>query len=390
MELGGAQTCVICGGSRCQSFYRAKDVPVFQNVLFPDRAAAINSAVGDLDLNLCQDCNMIWNAAFDPAKVDYSTDYENTQSHSPYFAAYMTRLAEHLVKDLGISGKQVVEIGCGKGSFLDLICSAGGNKGVGFDPSFRPELHKANPDIQVIQDYYSAKYSDIKGDLYCCRHVLEHINNPLGFLRNLREAMDEHQALMYFEVPSVHWILKNGAFWDLFYEHCNYFSRDAVYRLFGDSGFEVMSIREEFDGQYFWILARPVCPGNTLKLKTRLELSLVDHVQRFLADIESKFVSVNEMLKGSNYGETVIWGAAAKGVTLLNSLKLNDQQMPFVVDINPLKQGFYVPRTAQKVVSPSFLKELKPKRIIVMNPIYLEEVKSTLRELSVEAEVAAI
>ena len=72
----------------------------------------------------------------------------------------------------------------------------------------------------------------------------------------------------------------------------------------------------------------------------------------------------------------VVWGAGSKGVTFLNTL--NNLSIEYVVDINPRKQGMYLPGTGQMIVPPAFLRDYQPAVIIVMNPIY----KSAIRQLT--------
>jgi C-methyltransferase C-terminal domain len=82
----------------------------------------------------------------------------------------------------------------------------------------------------------------------------------------------------------------------------------------------------------------------------------------------------------------VIWGGGAKAVGFLNMLKVTDA-IPYVVDINPTKQGRYLPGTGQRIVPPDFLKEFQPQIVVLMNPIYRQEVEDQLRRLGVIAKV---
>jgi len=85
----------------------------------------------------------------------------------------------------------------------------------------------------------------------------------------------------------------------------------------------------------------------------------------------------------------VVWGAGSKGVTFLNVLN-GVGDISHVVDVNPHKRGRFVPGTSQEVVGPEFLRVYRPDRVVVMNAIYLEEIRGMLRELGVDAEVDAV
>jgi hypothetical protein len=83
---------------------------------------------------------------------------------------------------------------------------------------------------------------------------------------------------------------------------------------------------------------------------------------------------------------TVVWGGGSKGVTFLNTLKIQDQ-IEYVVDINPRKQGMYIAGTGQRIVSPEFLQDYQPDALIVVNPIYQGEVQQLAGILGLTTDV---
>ena len=87
-----------------------------------------------------------------------------------------------------------------------------------------------------------------------------------------------------------------------------------------------------------------------------------------------------------NQRKVVVWGAGSKGVTFLNILKAQGE-IDSIVDLNPHKQGKYVPGTGHPVVSPEYLKEFQPDTVIVMNPIYADEIAGSLKAMNVPAEI---
>ena len=85
----------------------------------------------------------------------------------------------------------------------------------------------------------------------------------------------------------------------------------------------------------------------------------------------------------------VVWGAGSKGVTFLNIFK-NHDSLEYVVDINPHKQGKFVPGTGQPIVDPPFLSSYKPDVVFVMNPLYRQEIAARLADLSVQADLILV
>ncbi len=83
-----------------------------------------------------------------------------------------------------------------------------------------------------------------------------------------------------------------------------------------------------------------------------------------------------------------VWGAGSKGVTFLNALKVGGE-IGNIVDLNVHKQGKFVPGTGHQVVSPMHLQEYQPDIVIVMNPIYTEEIAQSLKDMGVNAVMVA-
>ena len=83
-----------------------------------------------------------------------------------------------------------------------------------------------------------------------------------------------------------------------------------------------------------------------------------------------------------------VWGAGSKGVTFLNALKVGEE-IGNIVDLNVNKQGKFVPGTGHQVVSPDHLKQYQPDIVIVMNPIYTDEIAQSLKDMGVNATMVA-
>jgi C-methyltransferase C-terminal domain len=101
-----------------------------------------------------------------------------------------------------------------------------------------------------------------------------------------------------------------------------------------------------------------------------------------------KWKDILEKLRQSRR-RTVLWGGGSKGVAFLTTLG-GVNEIDYVVDINPFKHGTYMPGTGQKIVPPAYLKEYRPDVVIVMNPIYRDEIRSDLEKMNVAAEVITV
>ncbi len=388
-------TCQSCGAKGLEVFYEARQIPVHSCLMVSSREEALAFPKGDLVLALCPGCGFIQNTAFDPAAHRYSTDYEETQSFSPRFMEFARELCARQIKRYGLRGKTILEIGCGKGEFLVLLCEMGGNKGIGIDPGYRPERTKseAASRIEFIQDFYSEKHAHLTADYVCCRHTLEHIYPVREFVGTIRKTLaGKNRVIVFFEVPDVSRVLAERAFWDVYYEHCAYFTLGSLARLFRAAGFEVLDLYKGYGDQYLMLECRPGNGSAGRRFAEEDDLAeTARHVAQFRADVGEKFARLRaELAEFSRRGQrVVIWGSGSKAVAYLTTLGITDE-IEYVVDINPHKHGKFLAGTGHEIVGPEFLKRYKPDGVLVMNPIYCDEIRADLGRLGLEPRMTAL
>ncbi|MCC7207429.1 MAG: methyltransferase domain-containing protein [Anaerolineae bacterium] len=368
-----------------------RNVPTHCNLLFSERAEALAVARGDLVLAFCPACGHVFNTAFDPSRMHYTQQYENSLHFSPRFQQFVEAQAAGLIARYDLHGKTIVDVGCGKGDFLKLICEMGGNHGVGFDPSYVFDGAEP-PHVRFVQDFYSEKHTDVPADLVCCRQVLEHIEDPARFVAMVKRAAGARQAnhdqggvRIFFEVPNVLYTLRDLGIWDLIYEHVSYFSPASLRRLFEGQGMRVLDVAEVYGGQFLTLdAALDGAPGDA---PAPLDSALPALVETFAASYAQKLAGWRAWLAGLRAagGKAVAWGAGSKGVTFLNVLGAGDE-VSAIVDINPRKQGMLVAGTGQRIVPPDALPELRPDAVLIMNPLYVSEIQSTVHGLGLKPD----
>jgi len=148
-------SCPNCEKGFLSPFYRAGDIPVHSCLLMASREEAMHYPRADLELGWCRKCGFISNLRFDPSYREYDSSYEETQGFSARFSRFQTALVDRLIKNYGIRRKTVLEIGCGKGEFLSLLCRRGDNRGIAVDPACVPERIpvELRRRLTIIRDY---------------------------------------------------------------------------------------------------------------------------------------------------------------------------------------------------------------------------------------------
>ncbi len=389
--------CPACGGEGATVFFTAPSVPVACNVLHRTRGDALATARGEVRLALCGGCGLAFNETFDEGLLRYSGEYENALHFSAEFRRYAADLAQNLARRHALRGKRVVELGCGDGSFLSLLCREGGCEGVGYDPAHDPSRSAVEPgvSVRIERTLYGpgATPPPPRADLVVCRHTLEHVPRPLEFLREVRRTIGESNgaagAAVFFEVPDFAYTLEGGGIWDILYEHCNYFTHESLRTLFERAGFTPTASGSVYGGQFLTIEARPASGAAEVSpVDTR---RLAELAAAFGRGFEEKVSFWRGMLRRlSEQGRTAaLWGAGTKGVMFLNIMGEDGAAVESVVDVNPRKHGCYIAGTGQRIVAPAGLVRDGggPEVVIVMNPVYRWEIGEQLASMGTRAEV---
>jgi hypothetical protein len=390
--MDNAKLCPSCGDGPVEIFHRTGPVPSNSCLLFQNREEAVQCEKGHIALGFCPHCGFIHNTAFLSEKTHYTGAYEATQRFSPTFTAFQEEVASDLVTRYRLRGKCLMEIGCGMGEFLSLLCQKGDNQGLGIDPAVDVERARTETSGQIhfIKDYFRQEHGRHRPDFICCKMTLEHIPEVSQFIRTLQLALAERPAVpIFFQVPEATRIFKTGAFEDIYYEHCSYFSPDSLRRLFHQHGFEVTSLRTGYDGQYLLLEARSSSHSQAVQCSASEMEDLRNDVEKFSKTFAQKMTYWSSLLSSFSKGKVALWGSGSKAVAFLHALN-SGQSITQVVDIDPYRQGHFMPGTGQQIIPPEGLCASPPEAVIVMNPIYCKEIAASLSALSLHPQLMSL
>jgi hypothetical protein len=376
-------------------------VPVNSVLLVNSRAEALDFPRGDIRLAVCPACGFVSNVAFDEALTQYDARYEATQGYSPTFNKFHRALARELIDRYDLRDKEIIEIGCDKGDFLTMLVEMSGGRGVGFDPAYVPGRHPspAADRLTFIADFYSEKYASYHADFICCKMTLEHIPAVGEFIATVRRSIgDRGETVVFFQIPNARYVLCDVAFWDVYYEHCSYFTKGSLARLFRANGFAVEQLWTAYDDQYLMIAARldeeqgekgaiesVFSDEETPAQAVEMAAYFADHC----ATARESWRATLADWRASGQ-KVVLWGGGSKAVAFLTTLGLTPAELAYAVDINPIKTGTFLAGAGQEIVAPAFLRDYRPDVVILMNPVYREEVGRDLAALGLSPEIRTL
>jgi SAM-dependent methyltransferase len=373
---------------------------VHQNVFGRTREDALGVARGTLDVVRCAACGLTRNAAFDSSRVRYDASYDVDQSRSPRFVAHLDEVCARIEARCAPSALDVVEIGCGQGTFLGHLAARLGSRlrsAVGFDPAFRGE--QALPaNVRVVPRAFDA--ASLAGlaaapMLVVLRHTIEHVPSPVAFLRSIVAALRGAPIDVFVETPDADYTIRNKVVHDLYYEHCSLCSARALEQTMRAVGLSDIAVDRAFGGEYLVAFASSdpagAAPGRA-EAARRAEPTAPEATRHEVAAFADACAAFGprwraRIREARECGKVAVWGAAGKGVTFLGLVDPGGDLVDAVVDTHPAKAGLFVPGTAHPIVGPDRAQALGVRTVIVMNDNYVAEIEARCRASGWDAEV---
>lgn len=382
---GLRKKCPACGGRDLLPSVTFEALPVLCNALHASAASARAAATGRFQAAFCRNCTHFFNAAFEEERIGYTQSYENSLHFSSRFVAFVEDLTQRLSRTYALAGKTAIDVGCGKGDFLKRLCASCGAMGIGFDKSFEEDRGAAVSGVRFVNDWFGEAYADLRPDFLSCRHVIEHIAEPLAFLQALRGHPGiRPETVFYLEVPNALYTLRDLGIWDLIYEHVSYFTGQSLRTAVEVAGFEVLNAGTSFGDQYLFIEARPGAKRLPTEAADTCEIEML--ARKFERAHRDKVAHWQDCLATRDPEKTVIWGAGSKGITFVNVVPLG-ARVAALVDVNTHKQGRFAPGTGTPVLAPEALCGRSVDMIVAMNPLYRPEIAGIAAALGVDAEI---
>ncbi|MGC8603011.1 MAG: methyltransferase domain-containing protein [Desulfomonilaceae bacterium] len=340
--------------------------------------------VGELNMFVCKDCGFVFNSTYDINKIGFGPRYDNVPDYSPVALDYQEKLIKYLLIERRIQNKKILEIGCGQAGFLKqlVVKPEYGNTGLGFDPSYRGEGNLFEGRLQIERSYFPKDDPTIQADVAMCRQVIEYASDPVSFLKDIKRALiDSSESRLFLETGCIDWILTNSAFCDIYYESGSRFSISSIERAANLAGLQLVSVDRVFGGKYLWF---EMCIWRGQQTPVEDPRSLAEKASHFQENEKRMVQSLKNKIASIIPKKVAIWGASAKGTTLASLVDPSGELITCLVDINPNKQGCFIPVTGHPIARFSDLPQIGVTTAIVTNSNYFGEISNMLVSAGVE------
>lgn len=378
--------CRSCGGQDLLPFLDLGSTPVANALLkAPDEPAP----AFPLQVGFCPACSLVQLLHVLAADDIFDAEY-------PYFSSFSESLDVHsrqhvadLLRDRGLDTHSfVIDVASNDGYLLRHLL-APGVRVLGVEPTPGPAAAAVAAGVPTVQEFLGPETAAAlvaehgPADVVLANNVMAHVPDLRGFVKGLATLLAQ-DGILQVENPGVGALLEHTEFDTIYHEHFCYFSTLAVERLMAPEGLHLNDV--EFfpalqGGTLRWTCSRT--PGRTDRAEQQLAaeraqglhtpepfLAFGERVRTLQADLRALLQRVT-----ADGGSLAAYGAAAKGATLLNATGLDASLIDFVVDLNPHKQGRWMPGAKIPIVDPSVLLERQPDHVLVLAWNYIDEVR---------------
>lgn len=321
--------------------------------------------VVELDIYQCISCGLVQHRL---PPVSYYRDVIRAVAYSPEMGAFRIGQLGDWVQKYGLSSKRILEIGSGRGEYLDLLQIAGAKQVFGIENSCASVATAKSRGFDVRHGYLSAGFENPWRselfDAFAIFSFMEHWPDLNGSLRVLQNILVDG-AVGLVEVPNFEFILANGLYSEFTTDHIYYFDHQSLRTVLECNGFEVVSIKSVW---HDYILSAQVKKRSLIK---------ADGFKEKQAKIVGELHSFTDRFTRN---QVVVWGAGHQALAVIALANLQSR-VSHVVDSATFKQYKYTPGSHLLIKSPDSLTQDRPDAIIVMAAAYSDEVARAVADL---------
>jgi SAM-dependent methyltransferase len=356
------------------------------NALLREDQLSSGESTWPLDLAWCPTCSLAQITVTVPPEILFR-DYAYFSSFSETMVAHARQIADRLRADRRLGHNSLaVEIASNDGYLLQWYHKAG-IPVLGIEPARNIARVAEQNGIRTISEFFGSGFakdlldSGIRADVIHANNVLAHVADLNGVVEGIATLLKPN-GVAVIEAPYLKDLLDHVEFDTIYHEHLCYFSLTALSHLFEKHGLTIVDVeRMAIHGGSLRIYAEhsPAAQKPSVIELLKEESSWVRDAgcyQSFgqqVMSLRTDLVTLLEELKADGK-RIAVYGASAKGSTLLNYFGIGGELLEYVVDRSTVKQGYFTPGTHLKIFDPKRLVEDQPDYCLLLTWNFAEEI----------------
>lgn len=330
---------------------------------FPDINNVEDEKGVDILLYECPYCGLI-QAAGEP--VPYYRDVIRATGVSAKMREFRIRQYRDWIKENDLQDKKILEVGCGKGEYMDFMEAAGGNV-TGIEHLQESVAYGQSKGHRIYRQFIEDHNTVIEGgpyDAFYIMNFLEHIPDPGEFIQGIAANLTDN-GVGIVEVPNIDMILAQSLYSEFIQDHLSYFTSSSLRNILELNGFEVLECKSIW---YDYILSATV--------RRRKKMDTSKFAER-MASMKKETDMFLDMMEAKGY-RTAVWGAGHQALANLSLLNMDDR-ITCVIDSAEFKQNKYTPATHLPIYGPDYLDNGIIKAVLIMAAGYSDEIKQIIQ-----------
>ena len=336
-----------------------------------------------LKIFFCELCYLVQTHDFASRRELFNKNYVYFSGFSKTWINHLKKFVSALENRLFLNKNSfIVEIASNDGTLQEIL-SKKNYKSLGIEPTNSTAKVAEAKGLAVIKKFFgkelaiNLKEKNLKADLIVANNVLAHVPNINDFISGLKILL-KPKGIITIEFQHLLNIIKKNQFDTIYHEHYSYLSLISAKNIFLKHNLEIFDAEKlSTHGGSLRIFIKHI--SDLSKKKSLSFKNIVDEEKKFGLDkigVYKNFQNKVENVKKNflmfikkckkNKNKLCAYGAAAKGNTFFNYLKIKSIHIPFVVDKNPFKVGKYLPGSKIIVKDEKFLIQNKPDYILIL------------------------
>ena len=387
--------CRICEKKLEKTFVNLGYAPLSNSYLKKNMIK--NEKKNPLHVLICTKCLLVQLEEFESPKNIFS-DYAYFSSYSKTWLNHAEKYAKKMKKRLNLdSNNLVMEIASNDGYLLQYFKKYK-IPVLGIEPAKNIAKIAKKKEIPTITKFFSTKLakelkkSEKQPDLLLGNNVLAHVPKLNDFVEGLKILL-KPQGVITLEVPHILKLIEKNQFDTIYHEHFSYFSLITLKKLFSMHKLVIFDIEElKTHGGSLRIFVKhkeDISHKEKRSVKKIIEkekkfgLTKISTYTNFYINVNRSKEELMQFLhKAKKDNKTVIgYGAPAKGNTLLNFCKINSELIKYTVDINPHKQGMFLPGSHILIKKPNEIFKTKPDYVLILPWNLKKEIITQMKDI---------